>query len=143
MKRRLDKFDLLPAVWDETAEMHSTMWTQIDAALAAGELNRSERRVLLELRKRLKRNREARRLLGFTLQRSKHSERNAAIADDYVEGREEKGQSAAAVQSDIMRNHKIGPKALQKITDSGEALGRARGRALPRRLAGNPPNNRK
>jgi hypothetical protein len=143
MKRRLENFDLLPAVWDETAELHRAIWMQIRSALAASEpLNKSECLVLIKLLKRLEGKREARRHLGFTLQRSKHSQRNAEIADDYIEGRAAK-QPRAATESAIMRKHKIGPKALQKITDSGEALGRARGRALPRLLAGNPPNNRK
>jgi hypothetical protein len=131
---------LFPAVWDETAEINSMIWMQIRSALAAGEpLNRSERLVLLELLKRLERKREGRRHLGFKLQRSKHSVRNAAVADDYVEGVAAK-QPRAATESAIMLKHKIGAKALQKITDSGAALGRARVRSLDK---GPPPNNRK
>jgi hypothetical protein len=141
MKRHLSEFHLLPGVWDESAEIHRMIWMQIRSALAAGEpLIRSERIVVLELLKRLERKPEARRLLGFKLQRSKLSQRNAAIADDYVKERDA-GKLPAAAQSTIMRRYKVGPKALQKITDSGAALGRARSRALPRRL--NPPNNRK
>lgn len=140
MKRRLDKFDLLPGVWDETADLHSMIWTQIRSALAAGEpLNRSEQLVVLELLKRLERKREARRLLGFKIQRSKHAERNAEIADEYVD--RAAGQTRAAAEDAIMLKHNIGHKALQKITDSGAALSRARGRLLVR--TGKPPNNRK
>jgi hypothetical protein len=133
-RRRLDLFDLLPGVWDESTELHGVIWTQIRSVLADEQpLNQSERRVLLELLKRLERKREARRYLGFKLQRSRFSKRNAAIADDYVE-RIARNQARKMAQDAIRLKHKIGHKALQKITDSGRALGAARARLLARRL---------
>ena len=165
MAERLDFFHLLPGVWDETAEVHGVIGMQLRVTLAAGKpLNSGERLVLLELLQRLRGSREARRALGFKIQRSRTWQRNAQIADEYV-ALKASGLSRAKAESMIMSKHQVGAKALQKITDSRALLSRARGRLVVRRwaeraargeqieitnagqlkalLAGDPPNFRK
>jgi hypothetical protein len=135
---RLDLFHLLPGVWQDCA-FGASVWTQIAAQLkSGGNLNESERAVLAELLKRIKDRPEARKALGIR-PRSRTAERNEAIADHYVQLREQGKSPTAAATATIKTFPNVGPRAIRGVLESGEILAGARGRVLATHLAKKTP----
>lgn len=137
---RLEHFDLLTGVWQDGA-FGTRIWSQIRAQLeTGGDLNDSERAVLIELISRMHNRPDARKALGIR-RRPRVAQRNDEIADRYVYLTKTQKMSAKAAELETRKHFPtVGSSTIRKVIESGELLGSARVRAIARtHFAGKTP----
>lgn len=124
-------FHGLPGVWQE-GDFYDIVWQQIHRQLkTGGDLNKSERLVLLELLDRVAAAKRAtRKALGISV-RKPTATRNEKIADLYIRLREFEGLPRRDAEAQVYKAFpKVGDGAVRKIIDSNHWLAPARGRQL-------------
>jgi hypothetical protein len=123
-------FYLLPGVWEE-GEFYDMVWTQVRRQLeCGGELNQSERRVLLELLNRIASRPAARKALGIR-GRPRTAERNERMADLFIRLHMIEGQSRDAAAAAVMRAHPtVGEATVRAVLESNRWLAPARTRLV-------------
>jgi hypothetical protein len=126
--RRPDLFHTLPGLWQE-GDAYDILWAQVRRQLEkGGDLNKSERLVLIELLERVATRPAARKALGIR-PKARTAARNERIAEMFIKLTEFDGKTRRSAEATVMKAFPgVGARAVRGVIESNEWLARARGR---------------